>query len=107
MYGARWVSVPFTATATNLFANLCGHSDTIKNSESIDGRNKREIKFLIYSHPRSPPLQCWVCVARSTNPQHCNVGSGGGRGTQNKNVSVSVAMAHWLPDITHVIDGGV
>ena len=57
--------------------------------------------------PPLPPLQCWVCVARSTNPQHCNVGSGGGRGTQNKNVSVSVAMAHWLPDITHVIDGGV
>ena len=33
MYGARWVSVPFIATATNLFANLRGQSDTIKKSD--------------------------------------------------------------------------
>ena len=30
--------------------------------------------------PPLPPLQCWVCVARSTNPQHCNGGERGRTG---------------------------
>ena len=36
MYGARWVILPFCATATNLFAKLCGQSCAIQNSESAD-----------------------------------------------------------------------
>ena len=75
-YGARWVSVPCSATATNLFANLCGQSETIKKSESIDGRNKREIEFLFYSHPRSPHYNVGCAWRGPQTPNNVMGGAG-------------------------------